>query len=183
MKQNLYDAGAFAAKIKNKNELIKHLKDLHEDLHDRSQEMSDRPKGLKAVAQQLIQPKILKNSDKDVRLLTACCLVDVLRIYAPEAPFNDAETVGVFDALVSQLRGLSTYDSMSGISAKVLYILSSLSTVKSCVVPVILAQSGVAGADETVISLFDALLSEIRTEHSEDIMGHCYEIMQACIEE
>ncbi len=79
--------------------------------------------------------------------------------------------VGVFEALISQLRGLSTYDAMSGISSKVLYILSSLATVKSCVVPVISAQNGVRGMDDVVVSLMDALFSSIRPDHSDEIVG------------
>jgi sister-chromatid-cohesion protein PDS5 len=31
----------------------------------------------------------LTHESKDVRLLVACCIADILRIYAPEAPYND----------------------------------------------------------------------------------------------
>ena len=32
---------------------------------------------------------ILKHRDKDVKSYAACCLVDILRIYAPEPPYNE----------------------------------------------------------------------------------------------
>lgn len=76
--------------------------------------------------------------------------------------------VHVFEVLIAQLRGLATYESSSSISKKVLYILQSLATVKSCVVPVILSQTGVRGADDLVNSLFDAIVSSIRIDHSEE---------------
>jgi sister-chromatid-cohesion protein PDS5 len=37
----------------------------------------------------------LNHESKDVRLLVACCIADILRIYAPEAPYKDPETVKV----------------------------------------------------------------------------------------
>ena len=76
--------------------------------------------------------------------------------------------VGVFDSVIGQLRGLSTYEAMSGISAKVLYILASLSTVKSCVLPIILAQNGEPGADEVAVSMFDSILTSIRPDQSDE---------------
>ena len=76
--------------------------------------------------------------------------------------------VHVFEVLIAQLRGLATYDSSSTISKKVLYILSSLANVKSCVVPVILSQTGVRGADELVNSMFEGIISSIRVDHNEE---------------
>ena len=32
----------------------------------------------------------LDHPNKDVRLLVACCIADVFRIFAPEAPYRDA---------------------------------------------------------------------------------------------
>ena len=37
----------------------------------------------------------LDHSNKDVRLLTACCIADVFRIFAPEAPYNNPDHVKV----------------------------------------------------------------------------------------
>jgi sister-chromatid-cohesion protein PDS5 len=155
-------------KLNRKADLINRLNLLHKRLGEVSQDPADRPASLEALSTYLISKKILNHVDKDVRLLACCCLVDILRIYAPDAPFNDSEMVMVFDVMVSQIRSLSTYNSQSATGSKVVYILSSLSTVKSCVVPVILAQSGVPGAEEVVTSLFDALISSFRPEHGEE---------------
>jgi hypothetical protein len=33
----------------------------------------------------------LRSDSKEARLIAACCLADVLRIYAPDAPYSDAQ--------------------------------------------------------------------------------------------
>lgn len=162
----------FLGRAGRKGDLIVRLNALHKSLNELSQDPNDLPKGLQSTAAQLVSTKILSHSDKDVRLLSACCIVDVLRVFAPEAPFCDEEMVRVFEVIVSQIRSLSTYDIGSATGSKVVYILNSLSTVKSCVVPVIMAQSGVQGADELMTSLFDALISVFRPDHTED--GKCH---------
>ena len=81
---------------------------------------------------QFIAPKILNHSDKEVRLITCCCIVDILRIFAPEAPYSDNDMVRVFEVLISQIGGISTHDVTSVSSRRILYILSSIATVKSC---------------------------------------------------
>jgi sister-chromatid-cohesion protein PDS5 len=155
-------------KYSKKADLLKYLYELHNSLARLNQDAAQRPKGLESISNQLIDPKILNHSDKDVRLLTSCCLVDILRIFAPEAPFGDEEMVRVFEVIITQLRGLSNYEKDSSVGRQILYILTMLSTVKSCVVPVMLAQNGVHGAEEVAISMFDAILSSVRTDHSSD---------------
>ena len=45
----------------------------------------------KEVAASLVKPFILKHRDKDVKAHAACCLADILRIFAPDAPYEEAE--------------------------------------------------------------------------------------------
>lgn len=40
---------------------------------------------------------------QDVRLGAACCLVDVLRVYAPDAPYGEGELRAIFDLLIKQV--------------------------------------------------------------------------------
>ena len=91
--------------------------------------------------------------------------------------------VTVFEVIISQLRSLATNDTTSGIGMKTFYILNSLSTFKSCVLTIILGENGVKGGSELVTSLFDALISSIRSEHNEEICNHMANVLQACIEE
>ena len=143
----------YLGKCTRKQDLVSRLNTLHKSLTTLSQEFSDRPSGLKSTAAQLVSDKIL-------------------RVFAPEAPYGDEEMIRVFEVINAQIRSLSNYEISSATGSKVLYILTSLATVKSCVVPVIMAQSGVQGAEEVMISLFDALISSFRPEHGDEGKSH-----------
>lgn len=47
------------------------------------------------LALHLADDVFLTHTSKDVQLLIACCIADVLRVYAPEAPYKDQEKVKV----------------------------------------------------------------------------------------
>lgn len=40
------------------------------------------------VAKELASPNLLAHKDKGVKAWTACCLVDILRLCAPDAPYT-----------------------------------------------------------------------------------------------
>ena len=161
-----------------KGEILSDLKALHEALTTLSQDPKERPKGLPVTAAHLVSDRIIGHSDKEVRLLAACCLVDILRVFAPEAPYNDMELIKVFQCIVTQIRGLATHDMNTSTGMKVFYILNSLSVVKSCVVMVFLAQSGLPGAEELYHSLFESMVSSVRSEHSEEVITHMVAILE-----
>lgn len=169
-------------KTTKKTELMSKLTELHRHLSKLSQD-DEKPSGLSAVANQLVADRILGHADKDVRLMASCCLVDVFRVYVPDPPFGESEQVLVFEVIISQLRSLSTHDVGSGTGMKVFYILNSISTFKSCLIPVLLSQSNIPGASDLVTSMFDALVSSIRSEHPDEVMNQMAGVLQACIEE
>lgn len=43
----------------------------------------------------LAEEAFMHHPSRDVQLLIACCIADVLRVYAPEAPYKDPEQVKV----------------------------------------------------------------------------------------
>lgn len=49
------------------------------------------------LALHLAEEHFLMHQSKDVQLLIACCIADVLRVYAPEAPYKDADQVNVYN--------------------------------------------------------------------------------------
>lgn len=188
--------------FKKPNELIKYLKDLHENLKSLNQDVQSTPTGFLDTVQYILQAKLLENSDKKVKLLTCCCLVDIFRIYAPEAPYKDSDMLFIFDAIILQIRSLQTAIPNSEDEKWILYILQSLSSVKSCVIPVIMAQNGISQAMDTVYSLFAALIDSVRPDHSNEgefegeksfkfiihspscsfaVLASCAEIIQCCI--
>ena len=69
------------------SELLRRLDTLALELRDMEQEDTDKD-SLTQVAKELAGQNLLAHKDKGVRAFTACCLVDILRICAPDAPFT-----------------------------------------------------------------------------------------------
>lgn len=71
-------------------ELLKRLQALAHELKETDQEVI-RKSSLSAPAQELAHSNLLRHRDKGVKAWTAHCLVDVLRLAAPDAPFSAAQ--------------------------------------------------------------------------------------------
>lgn len=147
---------------------MNYLQELHEHLQSLDQDVQKAPRGLPTTISHLINPKVLESTDREISVITGCCIVDALRIYAPEAPYKDADMVRVYDMLIQHIRRLQIVDPSSDIGIKMVYILKSLANVKSCVVPVIMTQSNVPGAAQLVEGIFEAIVNAVRPEHDEE---------------
>lgn len=71
-------------------ELLKRLDALANELREMDQEETDKD-SLTKVAKELAGQNLLSHKDKGVRAFTACCLVDVLKLCAPDAPFTPTQ--------------------------------------------------------------------------------------------
>jgi hypothetical protein len=71
-------------------ELLRRLDTLATELREMDQEETDKD-SLTNVAKELAGQNLLGHKDKGVRAFTACCLVDVLKICAPDAPFTPTQ--------------------------------------------------------------------------------------------
>lgn len=76
------------------DELIRRLKVLASTFQSMGQEENAYDEYV-PLCLHLAEDGFLNHSSKDVRLLVACCIADILRIYAPEAPYKDTEQVKV----------------------------------------------------------------------------------------
>lgn len=47
------------------------------------------------LAVHLVKDFFLSHDSKDVQLLVACCIADILRVFAPEAPYKEPEQIKV----------------------------------------------------------------------------------------
>ena len=155
---------AFLSKCTKRSDILSSLSRLHNVMSDMDQDVK-RPEGFENTAAHLIRPQFLNSDDKEIRLLSLCCIVDVLRLFAPNAPYSNTQMVAIFDVLVGQLRGLSTYTPESSMGKKIAYIVVSLARVKSCVVLVELSTNG---HPEPLESLFDSLLNSVRPYHDDE---------------
>ncbi|GAA6010454.1 hypothetical protein JCM10207_001312 [Rhodosporidiobolus poonsookiae] len=111
-------------------ELVKRLKQLHDQLRDLDQDQVHLD-SLDQAAQQLIHPSLLLHKDKGVKAYVGCCLVDVLRLYAPNAPYTNAELKDLFDFLTRLFKYAGNPSDPH--QSEYFYIIDSLGSIKSIV--------------------------------------------------
>ena len=146
---------------------------LQEELADIEQ--TDDHGFLQSCAEALGSNKLLRHRDSDVKLLTACCLSDVLRVYAPETPFSRETLKVVFETFVSQLRGVAEPSGPS--FPRYFYLLERLAIVKSFVLMIDLR------CDDLVRQLFETAFEAINPEHSIRVENHLLDILITTLEE
>jgi sister-chromatid-cohesion protein PDS5 len=66
------------------------MQTLHSELASMDQDNVDT-NTFQGVRKELISTTILLHKDKGVRALAACCIADLLRLYAPDAPYTAPE--------------------------------------------------------------------------------------------
>jgi len=71
-------------------ELLRRLETLLTELQEMDQGEVDK-ESLTKVAKELVGQNLIGHKDKGVRAFAACCLVDVLKICAPDAPFTPSQ--------------------------------------------------------------------------------------------
>lgn len=70
--------------------LFKRLDKLSKELADLDQDRVD-VNSLAKVAKELASQGLLAHKDKGIRAYVACCLVDILKLCAPDAPFTPTQ--------------------------------------------------------------------------------------------
>ena len=77
---------------------MKKLKQVHSALsEDDVEPNSSKYPGLDALSAYLVNPKLLKHKDKEVRLFTSLCCMEIFYLYAPEPPWDSEEIIRVFE--------------------------------------------------------------------------------------
>jgi sister-chromatid-cohesion protein PDS5 len=121
-----------------------------------SQELADFDQGavdldsLKDVASKLAHRNLVQHKDRGVRAYVACCLVDILRLFVPEAPFTDEQLKMMFSLFVKDILP-ALHDPTNPYDSQHKYVLMSLSDVKS-----ILLLTEINGADDLLLRLFNS---------------------------
>lgn len=157
----------------SKDELIKRLKNLAHELSNADQ--TDGETKYRDVAQSLVSPFILKHRDKDVKAHTACCLADILRIFAPDAPYDEEQLKGVFMLITNQLKGLE--NTKSNLSKKYFYLLENLALVKSFNICLEL------DFQDIILKLFKLLFQVVNENHTNKIQNFMLDVMCPIIQE
>ncbi|KAF8726601.1 hypothetical protein AX14_007667 [Amanita brunnescens Koide BX004] len=98
------------------------------------------------------------HKDRGVKAYAACCLADVLRLYAPDAPYTQPELLDIFQFFFRQLTaGLKGTD--SPYYGQYFHLLESLSTVKSIVLV-----CDLPSADEVLSDTFRDFFALVRRD-------------------
>jgi sister chromatid cohesion protein PDS5 len=71
-------------------DLLSRLQNLSQELKSLEQDQIDRA-SFTRVAQDLASANLIGHKDKGIRAYAACCVVDILRLCAPDAPFKNAQ--------------------------------------------------------------------------------------------
>ncbi|EFY98679.1 bimD protein [Metarhizium robertsii ARSEF 23] len=128
-----------------------------------SKELADFDQGgvqldsLKHVATSLAHRNLLQHKDRGVKAYTACCLVDILRLFVPEAPFTDDQLKMIFTLFIKDILP-ALFDPTNPYNSQHKYVLMSLSDVKS-----ILLLSEIHGADDLLLRLFNSTFDGVST--------------------
>eukprot|EP01117_Protostelium_nocturnum_P009824 TRINITY_DN3505_c1_g2_i4.p1 TRINITY_DN3505_c1_g2~~TRINITY_DN3505_c1_g2_i4.p1 ORF type:complete len:1295 (-),score=522.47 TRINITY_DN3505_c1_g2_i4:122-4006(-) len=157
------------------SELVKRLKKVAEKLKNVEQEAEDKG-NWEATAAALVQIGLIKHKDKDVQLLTACCLAEIIRIFAPEPPYDDKKLKDVLKLFVEQLGLLKNID--SPIYERVYNLLEQLTVIKVFALLGDLDEEG-----EIASSLMKKFFSTVTDKHSNSVKTHIIDIASTLIEE
>ncbi|KAI1314319.1 hypothetical protein EDD11_002303 [Mortierella claussenii] len=156
-------------------DLLKKLKELHEELKAMEQETVDTA-SLQSVSKQLVDSSLINHKDKGVRIYTACCIADILRLYAPDAPYTSNNLKVIFTLFVNELRHIAT--PASPYFSMYYYLLESLSAVKSIVLI-----TDLKNANDLIVELFRNIFDTIRPQQARNVQICMSELLQHIIDE
>lgn len=159
------------------DEMIKRLKMIVKTFMDMDQDSEEEKQQYLPLALHLSSEFFLRHPNKDVRLLVACCLADIFRIYAPEAPYTSHDKLKeIFLFITRQLKGLE--DNKSPQFNRYFYLLENLAWVKSYNICFELED-----CNEIFIQLFKTLFSVVNNSHNQKIQLHMLDLMSSIIVE
>lgn len=75
--------------LKSRDTVVKFLKLIAHSLEASPQDVSSLGPAQQTLEEVLIDKNIINSKHKDVRIFAAACMAHMLRIYAPETPYED----------------------------------------------------------------------------------------------
>ncbi|XP_023198327.1 sister chromatid cohesion protein PDS5 homolog B isoform X1 [Xiphophorus maculatus] len=159
----------------SKEEMVRRLKMVVKTFMDMDQDSEEEKELYLNLALHLASDFFLKHPDKDVRLLVACCLADIFRIYAPEAPYTSPDKLkDIFMFITRQLKGLE--DTKSAQFNRYFYLLENIAWVKSYNICFELEDS-----NEIFTQLYRTLFQVINNGHNQKVHMHMVDLMSSII--
>ncbi|KAG6907699.1 hypothetical protein DXG01_007755 [Tephrocybe rancida] len=156
--------------------LLKKMKTLHTELAALDQELVD-VSSLNTARKELVTTSILLHKDRGVKAYAACCLADILRLYAPDAPYTQPELRDIFQFFFRQLtNGLKGADATW--YNEYFHLLESLSTVKSVVLV-----CDLPNAEEIMSEIFRDFFNLVKRDLPKKVEIFMADILVALIDE
>ncbi|RPA93174.1 hypothetical protein L873DRAFT_1816416 [Choiromyces venosus 120613-1] len=155
--------------------LIARLKALSKELVALEQEAVDRD-SLATPAKELVSVGLLQHKDNGVKAYTACCLADMLRLHAPDAPYTAVQLRDIFELFVRQLKGLA--DAENPYYQQYLYLLESLASVKSVVLI-----SDIPNGEAITLKIFTTFFDLAKPDGPKNVEYQMTDILIQLIEE
>ncbi|EEF35053.1 conserved hypothetical protein [Ricinus communis] len=121
----------------------------------------------------LVSDKLLRHSDTDVKVAVAACISQIIRITAPEAPYDDKKMTEVFHLIVAAFQKLSHMSSCC--YSKVVSILVTIATTRAVVVMMDL------DCHELIVEMFQLFLIITRSNNSDVVSAAMVAIMTIAI--
>eukprot|EP00698_Gefionella_okellyi_P022271 TRINITY_DN7361_c0_g1_i1.p1 TRINITY_DN7361_c0_g1~~TRINITY_DN7361_c0_g1_i1.p1 ORF type:complete len:1410 (-),score=322.67 TRINITY_DN7361_c0_g1_i1:41-4132(-) len=171
---NVFDKQYLLDVKKKKDALVSRLQNLAKELASIEQGPAQHQK-IRDIIPVLSSPDFVKHKDRDVKLLVAVGLVDILRIAAPDPPVPDARIKDIFALFGEQLRTLVQPDSDG--YARAFHILEMLAVVKSFL---IVTESP---EDDLMTNLINSLFAALVPAHGHKVQQYVLEIIAGSIEE
>ncbi|KAI1074686.1 armadillo-type protein [Whalleya microplaca] len=166
------------------SELLRRLEKLSKELVDMDQETVDKD-SLTGVAKELAAHNLLAHKDAGVKAFVASCLVDILKLCAPEAPFTPKQLKEIFTLFVKVILP-ALWDPTNAYNTQHKYVLTSLAEVKS-----ILLINDVTNAEDLLLQLFSSFFDGISgsskstsgEQVAKDVEFHMSDILVTLVEE
>jgi len=157
------------------DDLVRRMKDIAMAFQQMSQE--DDNSLYISLAKYLATDYFLDHPSRDVRLLVACAVADVFRVYAPNAPYQEPDLIKrIFTFFIQQLKGLQ--DPKDAIFKRYFYLLENLAWVKSFNICIELEDS------QTIFcQLFSLIFKIVNDNHSEKVKNFMLDMMTPLIQE
>ncbi|GAB2293662.1 hypothetical protein Dimus_027876 [Dionaea muscipula] len=105
----------------------------------------------------LVSDQLFQNPDTDVKIAVAACINEIMRITAPDAPYNDERMKDFFELTVASFNKLSAVSGRS--YTKAVSIIDDVSKVRSCVMMLDLKCTAL------IIKMFEQFQENIRSDH------------------
>ncbi|KAL1221409.1 putative sister chromatid cohesion protein PDS5 [Cardamine amara subsp. amara] len=132
-------------------------------------------KSLMSPMNALVSAELLRNPDSDIRVSVISCLTEIMRITAPEAPYNDNHMKDIFQVTIEVFEKLA--DTSCRSYKKVENVLETVSKVRSSLVMLDLE------CDDLVLEMFRQFLKIIRLDHPQIVLLSMETIMITVIDE